>query len=96
VADKKGVYAPDQQEQRDGWIITPVGKNDWKAVRQGTLNTWQIAYGCQHMIFANSRGELELLLLAEKIKADMIDLCSRLVDGIGEAADKRRAKVAGA
>jgi hypothetical protein len=83
----------DDAPRRDGWVITEVG-GMWKAVRRGTLNAWQIAYGCELVIYADSAGELELLLTAETIKENMIDLAARLVDGIGEAAEKRRAQAA--
>jgi hypothetical protein len=78
----------DQSETRDGWLIVPVG-NKWRACRQGTLNAWQLAYGSQLMIFATSRGELDLLLTAEKIRDDMIDMAARLVEGMREAAEQR-------
>ncbi len=79
--------------RREGWVIARNG-DQWRATRVDDLSTWQIAYGCNLMLFADSFGELDLLISAEKIKDSMIDLCARLVDGIGEAAAKRRAQVA--
>lgn len=71
--------------QRDGWAIIGVG-DQWKAVRTETLNAWQLAYGCHGVVFANSQAELEILLTAEKVKDDMIDLAARLAAGMREAA----------
>jgi hypothetical protein len=53
------------------------------------LNAWQLAYGCHGVIFADSAGELELLLTAETIKDDMIKIAAHLADGIHTAAEKR-------
>lgn len=80
--------------QRDGWLIAQAG-NRWKAIRTQELTAWQLAYGCQSTVLADSRGELDMYLTAETIKDSMIDLAARLVDGIGEAAAKRRAEVTG-
>ncbi len=78
--------------RREGWVIARNG-DQWRATRVDDLSTWQIAYGCNLMLHADSWGELDLYITAERIKDSMIDLCARLIDGIGEAAEKRRAVV---
>jgi hypothetical protein len=50
------------------------------------LSAWQIAYGSELMVHADSEGELSLKITAEVIKGNLIDLAARLVDAIGEAA----------
>jgi hypothetical protein len=81
--------------KRDGWVITRVGDNAWKAVRERELTAWQLVYGCQSVVVESSRAELELYLTAEQIKDSMIDMAARLVAGVREASEQRAQDGAG-
>ena len=77
-----------QTPRREGWLITGVGTK-WKAIRAQELTTWELAYGCRSVVLAGSLGELEMLLTAEQVKRDMIDLAARLMQGMREADAQR-------
>lgn len=74
----------------DGWNIQHHG-GVWTAVRHEELTVLQREYGCEPMVSAHSRGELDVRVTAENIKHAIVSAAERLVAGMLEA-ERRRAE----
>lgn len=78
------------------WDVSCDDDGRWLARRRGGLSRYQLEYGCRLLVGANSFGELELAVTAERIKATIVAAAEELARGMAEADLKRRADQDGA
>ena len=55
-----------------------------EATRAGDLSKYQLTHGCQRVIRAATEGELQMLAMTERVKADLVKAAERAA-GIAEA-----------